>query len=483
MYSGTKRRLDNVITLTLLHPVQATPVQSWTFENENVIRIGRAVDNHVVLYSAVVSRHHVELRRNGLQWEVVNLGTNGTYLDGKRIQQATLMDGGILRLARSGPNIQIRLGSDQRPATPNARMETLPEGRLVDVEKGTYSGEEEAIGTAAEPTSRAEESTPTSSSSSATAEEEEEAEFAVTGQLPVHLLSEWRAPPDCQHNHAQENDVFCIDCGVPLRVWKTLGNYQIIRALGQSNIYLGWRSGLTAVIKGHSLAASRNEIRAFQRQARQLCKIEHPVLPQFWEAFQCGSDSYLVSEMIYGQSLKQRVQEQGPMNVIEVSRWLIPVCELLEVLHQQDPPVLHLHIRPSNLIHPYVKRETTNLVLVGWGKASVLTSDSGTFIGTVGYSAPEQQEGKPEPASDLFALGATMVYLLTGYEPETYFRWGTREYRLYAEDIPHLDPLMVDLINCLTHPDPRERYPNAAEVKKRLQEIATITPAVSSSAS
>lgn len=483
MYLGTKRRLDNVITLTLLHPVQATPVQSWTFENENVIRIGRAVDNHVVLYSAVVSRHHVELRRHGLQWEVVNLGTNGTYLDGKRIQQATLVDGAILRLARSGPNIKIRLGSDRHPATPNARMETVPEGRLVDAEKGTYAGEEEPRGTVAESTPRAEESTPTSSSTSVPAQEEQGAEFAVIGQLPVHLLSEWRAPPpDCQHSHAQENDIFCIDCGVPLRVWKTLGHYQIIRALGQSNIYLGWRSGLTAVIKGHSLAASREEIRAFQRQARQLCKIKHPVLPQFWEAFQYGSDSYLVSEMVYGQSLKQRIQEQGPMNVIEVSRWLIPVCELLELLHRQDPPVLHLHIRPSNLIHPYVRRETTDLVLVGWCKASVLTSDSGTFIGTVGYSAPEQQEGKPEPASDLFALGATMVYLLTGYEPETYFRWGTREYRLYAEDIPHLDSRMVDLINCLTHPDPRERYPNAAEVKKHLQEIATIPPAVSSRA-
>ncbi len=464
-----------MITLTLLHPVQATPVQSWTFDTESVIRIGRAVDNHVVLYSAVVSRHHVELRRNGLQWEVVNLGTNGTYLDGKRIQQAPLLDGGILRLARSGPNIQVRLSGDHQPTPPNARMATIPETAQADLSKGTYAGEEEAMGTDAEPIATAESKAEVTPQGGVTEAEEVEEEFAVEGELPVQLLAAWRAPPDCHHSRAAADDVFCIECGVPLKVWKTLGHYQIIKALGQSNTFLGWRNGLTAVVKGHSLAASKREIRAFQQQVRQLCKMRHPVLPKFWEGFQDGADSYLVSEMVYGSSLKQWIQDHGVMNVVEASRWLIPLCELLEVLHQQDPPILHLHIRPSNLIHPYVKRETTNVVLVGWGKASALTSESGTFIGTVGYSAPEQQEGKPEPASDLYALGATLVYLLTGNEPDTYFRWGAREYRLYAEDIPHLDPLMVDLINCLTHPDPRERYPNATAVKQRLEQIASLS--------
>nr|WP_228035186.1 FHA domain-containing protein [Oculatella sp. LEGE 06141] len=96
--------------MTLLHPVQQTPVQVWTFENESIIRIGRATDNQVILYSAVVSRHHVELRRIGNSWEMVNLGSNGTYFNGKRVTQVPVVDGAIIRLARSGPNIQIRLG-------------------------------------------------------------------------------------------------------------------------------------------------------------------------------------------------------------------------------------------------------------------------------------------------------------------------------------------------------------------------------------
>jgi pSer/pThr/pTyr-binding forkhead associated (FHA) protein len=98
-----------VITLTLLHPLQSVPVQSWPFETESLIRIGRSTDNEVILYSAVVSRHHVELRRNGSDWEIVSLGANGTYIDGKRITQVPVIDGMIIRLASSGPKIQIRI--------------------------------------------------------------------------------------------------------------------------------------------------------------------------------------------------------------------------------------------------------------------------------------------------------------------------------------------------------------------------------------
>lgn len=110
-----------VITLTLLHPLQSVPVQSWTFEPESVIRIGRSTDNDVILYSAVVSRHHVELRRENSTWEVVSLGANGTYMDGKRITQVPVVDGMIIRLASSGPQIQIRIGATES----KARLKTV----------------------------------------------------------------------------------------------------------------------------------------------------------------------------------------------------------------------------------------------------------------------------------------------------------------------------------------------------------------------
>lgn len=102
-----------MITLTLLHPLQPVPVQSWTFEEESKIRIGRSTSNEVVLYSAVVSRHHVEIRKVGKEWEVANLGANGTYINGTRIDTTAALDGMIIRLASSGPKILIKIESEE----------------------------------------------------------------------------------------------------------------------------------------------------------------------------------------------------------------------------------------------------------------------------------------------------------------------------------------------------------------------------------
>lgn len=99
-----------MITIILLHPQNGTPVQNWTFDNESVVRVGRATDNHVVLYSAVVSRYHAELHSARGQWQLVNLGANGTYIGGQAIAESTpVANGTVIRLAKSGPQLQIKL--------------------------------------------------------------------------------------------------------------------------------------------------------------------------------------------------------------------------------------------------------------------------------------------------------------------------------------------------------------------------------------
>ncbi|MCC3406389.1 MAG: FHA domain-containing protein [Microcoleus sp. PH2017_10_PVI_O_A] len=100
-----------MITLTLLHPIQSVPVQSWCFESESVVRIGRSNDNDVIIYSAVVSRHHVELWNHSYGWEIINFGANGTYVDDKPIAQVSVADGMTIRLGNSGPKIRIRVGA------------------------------------------------------------------------------------------------------------------------------------------------------------------------------------------------------------------------------------------------------------------------------------------------------------------------------------------------------------------------------------
>lgn len=123
-----------MITLTLLHPLQSVAVQSWEFKDEPSIKIGRATDNEVVLYSAVVSRHHVEIRQSGNGgWEVINIGSNGTYIDGERVEQTAALDGMIVRLAKSGPKILLKIESDSNqeqsdPAMIQGRIKRQPKG-------------------------------------------------------------------------------------------------------------------------------------------------------------------------------------------------------------------------------------------------------------------------------------------------------------------------------------------------------------------
>ena len=103
-----------MITLSLLHPLNKTPIQNWSFEEQDIIKIGRSTDNDVVLYSAVVSRHHLEIHKGIAGWAIQSLGTNGTYLDGKRIQTVPAEDGLVVRLARSGPNLQITIDQPEK---------------------------------------------------------------------------------------------------------------------------------------------------------------------------------------------------------------------------------------------------------------------------------------------------------------------------------------------------------------------------------
>ncbi|CCI38577.1 FHA domain-containing protein [Microcystis aeruginosa] len=131
-----------VITLTLLHPNQATPLQHWQFDNDqSTILIGRALDNHVVLYSAVVSRRHLEIRHNDHDdWELENLGTNGTFLNGNPIKKTAVVDGMVVRLATSGPQIQIRLiDKDEQPKLILKPLEALLADDPIQPEKDTIA--------------------------------------------------------------------------------------------------------------------------------------------------------------------------------------------------------------------------------------------------------------------------------------------------------------------------------------------------------
>lgn len=135
-----------MITLILLHPIKSIPIQQWTFQKDSIIKIGRATDNNVVIYSAVVSRHHIEIRSKGKDWVLINKGSNGTFVNKHKVKQALVYDGMIFRLASSGPKIEVRL--NQKPKEEDLVIKKdlskveLQKRRRQDISKETVIHEE-----------------------------------------------------------------------------------------------------------------------------------------------------------------------------------------------------------------------------------------------------------------------------------------------------------------------------------------------------
>ncbi|HHP7245542.1 MAG TPA: protein kinase domain-containing protein [Elainellaceae cyanobacterium] len=499
-----------MITLLLLHPLKRTPVQVWPFENEPVIRIGRSTDNQVILYSAVVSRHHVELRQVGGGWEVENLGTNGTYLDGKRITKVPVADGAIIRLARSGPNIQIRIGSEALQDLP----ENLQGDRMMSQRFDAPPTETEINNLP-----NAKQTKPSEPSESALSDSNGSVGSMGTIPVPSHLrLSADRvagvasgaratspstldrlvpslgAPADAssrrlrssrplQHGSHYQRDR-------PLQTLQTIGNYQILQVLGQGDIgvtYLAWHEGKQLVLKTLSsewLQHPRAQA-ALEYEAELLRQLYHPQIPQFFDFFLMGGRPYLAMEMIPGENLARRIATTGPVSPARAIDWMLEICNILEYLHCFNPPIPHRNIEPANLIDrsKTVSQETSShdstwsddlndLALVGFGTAKAVILGQQTPAGSTGYSAPDQLEINASPAVDLYSLGPTFAYLLTGQSPVSFCHDGIQGHQFCAESIPAGSSGITNIIRKLTHSSMEHRYPSISAVVDDLRGVA-----------
>ena len=445
-----------MITLTLLHPVQLKPVQCWTFDSESVIRIGRSTDNQVILYSAVVSRYHVELRRINSVWEVESLGANGTYLDGKRMTQVAVRNGMIIRLARSGPNIQIHVG-----VSAGYEANKLAGERTLSQRSPSSSNPETSDTTQPLPAMEVLES--------------QILERSTAMELPGEKLG-LAGSITCDHRRKTSDFRFCIDCGASLSVQQAIGNYQIVKLLGEGEMgltYLVWQQGKHRVLKtlNSEWVKHPKALDLFEREAEALRQMSHPSLPQVLDFFTIEQQPYLVMELIHGRSLFQQVTKWGAISQKQAIAWMLELCEILAYLHQSSPPVLHQDIRPHNLIRRSTPTAFHEISLIDFGSVRGLRLDAKNRTSTIGYSAPEQYEGKTSPASDLYSLGTTLAFLLSGQDPSEFYRYREQGYRFYAEYVPGLTPEMVRVIRKLTHPDVDDRYTSAQEVAEALRQI------------
>jgi serine/threonine-protein kinase len=127
--------------------------------------------------------------------------------------------------------------------------------------------------------------------------------------------------------------------------------------------------------------------------------------------------AYLVLEHIDGESLKQLVERIGPLKEHNVLQLAAQMCEILHYLHNLTPPLVHRDFTPDNLI----LRPDGKLKLIDFNVAQKMENEStftGTIVGKQSYLPPEQFRGAACPASDIYAFGCSLFYLLVGTDPE-----------------------------------------------------------------
>jgi serine/threonine-protein kinase len=304
--------------------------------------------------------------------------------------------------------------------------------------------------------------------------------------------------PCCRHAPAGPA-AECPVCGCPLAPGFTVegrllrnGDFRLLRRLddgGSARLYLAEAipDGGLRVVKAFQPPAewkSRALFEArFHEEAQLLSRLsrEHPAIPDYYDSFIDSGGFYIVLEFVPGRNLEYYMRDHvGRLPVEEVLDYIRQVVDVLAVIHSLPPaPVIHGDIKPSNLI----RRPEGRVAVIDFGLARqdmpmppYVPAQASAF-GTPGYTPLEQWEGHPTPASDIFALGATMHHLLTGRSPAAPF---TRLAEVSYADIsilttfppltalvPEAPPLLERLVADMLRRRPAER-PTAAELKARL---------------
>jgi serine/threonine-protein kinase len=410
-----------MISLTLLHPQTQAVLETWHFPYQPVIQIGRAPDNQIVLTDPLVSRYHLELKplspSPSSGWILRNRGTNGTFVNGVLVTETVIYPNDVMQLAKGGPLIKFVL------STPVASP-------IVASVKAPNTGQC----------------------------------CARAGENPPHNL-------------------FCAYCGRPVKIERKIRQYQILRVIGQGGMgttYLAWdeqhyQRQIQGKTQGQNPAASlvvlkemnadiaqiRKAQELFQREAGTLKKLDHHGIPHFFDYFVEAGKKYLIMEMIHGQDLERYIFAHGPVVISKAIRWMLQTCEVLDYIHSQAPPLIHRDIKPANLL---LRHRDHHIVVLDFGAVKEIGTPPGTRIGAEGYSAPEQDRGQPLTQSDLYAIGSTLIFLLTAESPMKYYDNRGDGYRFFVDTIPTITPRLGEVIMKVTSPKPSDRYQTAKEL-------------------
>ncbi len=220
------------------------------------------------------------------------------------------------------------------------------------------------------------------------------------------------------------------------------------------------------------------DLKLFEREGQILKQLDHERIPRYQDYFSL-EEKYLwfglVQEYIPGKSLRQLLDEGKRFSELEVVKIAKEILSILVYLHNAQPPILHRDIKPSNLI----LGTDNHIYLVDFGAVQDRAATEGstfTVVGTYGYAPLEQFGGKAVPASDLYALGATLIHLLTRTSPA---ELPTKNLTLQFRDRTSIKPQFAKWLEKITSPAVERRYQNAQQALNALKESPYNQPQVS----
>jgi serine/threonine protein kinase len=213
----------------------------------------------------------------------------------------------------------------------------------------------------------------------------------------------------------------------------------------------------------------------FRREAEILRSLASlPIVPRVYDLIEQGQSAHLVLEYIRGQDLLKLMENNNnrPFPLDQVVEWSRSICDVLEHMHSQTPPLVHRDVKPDNIM---LLEDQRSIKMIDFGTARDLGRTqkeklaAKTRVYTEGYAPPEQIVGKPEPRSDLFALAGTMYHLATGKAPEGFYTARELEAQLADGAIAPEQSWFYELIKINLAEDVNERYFSAREIKADLE--------------
>ncbi len=227
------------------------------------------------------------------------------------------------------------------------------------------------------------------------------------------------------------------------------------------------------VVKRVRLGAGWKSFELHEREAKVLGQLRHAGIPRLHAALEEPPGVFnLVMQRMPGDNLRDLAKRRR-LSETELRDVLVRGLEILDYLATRSPPVVHRDIKPSNL----VRDADGTLALVDFGGVADAKAGEGagsTLVGTYGYMAPEQLHGQATPATDLYALGATIVSLAGGIEPEDVPRKGLK--MDLAKHVPAMAPGLRSVLEAMVEPDPEKRPQRPREVAAMLAKASAARP-------